>query len=190
MVEKGAPVDEPDLVGRSRQGDRQAFACLVERYWDRLYRWLYHLVHDRHQAEDITQEAFLKAYSGLPSFKERSEGSRFQAWLFRIAYHTFLNQRRGSAKLVLSFPPDAVSPEAGPAEQALDREALQQLTRAVGRLPEEFRAAFLLRTQEELSFKEMAEVLGVTTETARWRVFKARQKLLEVLKGFLSANEP
>ncbi len=66
-------MDEPELVRRSRKGDQQAFARLVEHYWDRLYRWLYHLVHDRHRAEDITQEAFLKAYSGLPSFSNPGE---------------------------------------------------------------------------------------------------------------------
>ena len=63
----------------------------------------------------------------------------------------------------------------------LTREALQLLTRAVGRLPDDYRAAFLLRAEEGLSFREIAGVIGVTEETARWRVFKARQKLMNVL---------
>ena len=66
-------------------------------------------------------------------------------------------------------------------EEAISREALQHLSRAVERLPSDFRAAFLLRVEEDLSFREMAEVLETTEETARWRVFKARQKLMEVL---------
>ena len=74
-------------------------------------------------------------------------------------------------------------------EQALNREALQLLARAVGRLPSEFRAAFLLRIEGGMSFRDMAGVLGVTEETARWRVFKARQKLLSVLAPQLDREE-
>jgi RNA polymerase sigma-70 factor (ECF subfamily) len=186
VVEKGAPVEEPDLIQRSRKGDRLAFAGLVERYWDRLYRWLYRLGHDQHQAEDVAQETLLKAFTALPSF---TEGTRFQAWLFRIAFNTFLNQKKRSARVVLAFPDSLPANEAGPVEQLMSREALQELARAVGRLPGEFRAAFLLRAEEELSFREIAEVLGTSEETARWRVFKARQKLLEVMKEHLAEND-
>jgi RNA polymerase sigma-70 factor (ECF subfamily) len=66
-------------------------------------------------------------------------------------------------------------------EQALSREALQLLARAVARLPAEFRSAFLLRAEEGMSFREVGQALGITEETARWRVFKARQKLMSVL---------
>ena len=68
----------------------------------------------------------------------------------------------------------------------MSREALQHLARAVGRLPTEFRAAFLLRAEEGLSFREIADILETTEETARWRVFKARQKLMEVLAPQMS----
>lgn len=187
VVGKTAPAHEPDLIQRSRKGDRQAFAGLVELYWDRLYRWLYHLGHDQHHAEDIAQETFLKAFTSLLSFQE---GTRFQAWLFRIAYNTFLNQRRPRARVLVAFPEELPGSEADPLEQVMGREALQQLARAVGRLPNEFRSAFLLRVEEDLSFKEIAEVLRTSEETARWRVFKARQKLLEVMKDHLGEDEP
>ena len=80
--------------------------------------------------------------------------------------------------------------EAGPDEVAMSRESLQLLARAVGRLPSEFRAAFMLRAQEGLSFREIAEVLETTEQTARWRVFKARQKLLSVLAPQLDREKP
>ena len=163
---------------RAQGGDRPACAVLVEHYWERLYRWLFHLSHDRHAAEDLTQETFLKAFASLKSFKA---GTNLQAWLFRIAHNSFLNQRRAGRKTRQTFPTDMAAGGDGPAEEAMSREALQLLARAVGRLPTDFRAAFLLRVEEKLSFREMAEVLETTEETARWRVFKARQKLMEVL---------
>ena len=76
--------DEAVLVRRAQQGDRAAQAALVEAYWDRLYRWLYQLTRDRHAAEDLAQETFLKALSNLGWFEP---GTNFAAWLFRIAHN-------------------------------------------------------------------------------------------------------
>jgi RNA polymerase sigma-70 factor, ECF subfamily len=183
----GPVVDENDLISRAQAGDRQAFAALVERYWDNLYRWLFHLAHDQHAAEDLAQETFLKAFRGLASFRP---GSHFRAWLFRIAHNSFLNQRRHAARCGQPVSDHVATNEAGPAEEAASRETLQLVARAVGRLPTEFRAAFLLRMEEGLSFREIARVLGLTEETARWRVFKARQKLMSVLAPQLDRIEP
>jgi len=176
------------LIGRAQAGDRESFAVLIERYWDRLYRWLYHLTHRQHQAEDLAQEALLKAFAHLDSFRR---GSNFQAWLFRIAYNAFLNQKRvDSRSSRQQFPEHLPSVEASPDEQAMSRESLQLLARAVGRLPNEFRAAFMLRVQEGLSFRQIADVLDTTEQTARWRVYKARQKLLQVLAPQLDREKP
>ncbi len=70
MVRNMAAVDESALVLRAQQGDRPAFAALVDLYWERLYRWLFHLCHERHDAEDIAQESFLKAFSAYPNSRE------------------------------------------------------------------------------------------------------------------------
>jgi RNA polymerase sigma-70 factor (ECF subfamily) len=183
----GRVADEHALIDRAQAGDREAFAVLVERYWNGLYRWLYHLTHDGHTAEDLAQEAFLKAYRGLASFRA---GSHFRAWLFRIAHNSFLNQRRGAARCNQPVPEQVADSEAGPDEQAVQRETLQRLSQAVGRLPPEFRSAFLLRVEEGLSFREVAQVLGITEQTARWRVFKARQKLLTVLAPQAERKKP
>ncbi len=181
------PATEPELIERAKKGDRDACTALVEHYWDRLYRWLYHLTHHQHTAEDIAQETFLKAFARLETFRW---GNNFQAWLYRIAYNAFLNQRRVSARSRHPFPDDVADVEAGPDEVAMSRESLQLLARAVGRLPSEFRAAFMLRAQEGLSFREIADVLETTEQTARWRVFKARQKLLSVLAPQLDREKP
>jgi RNA polymerase sigma-70 factor, ECF subfamily len=177
---------EHDLICQAQDGSRQAFGMLVDLYWDRLYRWLYHLCHDRHAAEDAAQETFLKAFAHLDSFKV---GTRFQAWLFRIAHNSLVNHRRATRKVRQHFPEQLPTLKAGPAEEAMTREALHMLARAVGRLPRDFRAAFLLRVEEDLSFREIADVLQTTEETARWRVFKARQKLMENLAPHLDREE-
>ena len=181
------PADESALVEQAQRGDRQAFGVLIERYWDRLYRWLYHLGHNRHAAEDLTQEAFLKAFAKLASFRP---GTNFRAWLFRIAYNTFLNQQRMDGRSQPLVPERVPAPQIGPEDQALAQETLRLLARALGRLPNEFRAALLLRVEEGLSFRQIAGVLKITEETARWRVFKARKKLLEVMAPQLDLENP
>lgn len=170
--------DEHRLIVAAQQGDRPAFAQLVEQYWDRLYRWLYRLTHDRHTAEDLVQESFLKAFAGLKKFQA---GTNFSAWLFRIAHNNYANQCRASARQRETLPEDLPDSQRSPLDQAASAEALQSLGRAIHRLPVEFRAALLLRVEEGLSFRQIAEVLDLTEETARWRVFKARQKLLSIL---------
>lgn len=179
--------EEQALVHKAKKGDRQSFAALVERYWDRLYRWMYNLTHNRHAAEDLCQEAFMKALAGLAGFRE---GSNFRAWLFRIAYNGFINQARKVCRLRDTFPANLATSAEGPAEQVMSKESLQVLARAIGRLPDEFKAAFLLRVEEDLSFRQIAEVLDTTEETARWRVFKARQKLMDVLAPQLERENP
>jgi len=173
------PNEEADWIRDAQAGDRSAFAQLVEQYWDRLYRWLYHLTRDRHVAEDLTQETFLKALGALKSFRP---GSNFRAWVFRIGHNNFVNQKRTEKRTRHALPEDLAGTEyGGPMDSAENREALEIVARAVSELPSDFRSALLLRVEEGLSFRDVAKVLGITEETARWRVFKARQKLMKVL---------
>ena len=176
----GSPLsEEAEWIRAAQGGDRSAFARLVERYWDRLYRWLYHMTRDRHTAEDLTQETFLRALGAVKSFRP---GSNFRAWVFRIGHNNFVNQKRAERRTKHQLPEDAPAPELNTAEAGAEhREVLEVVSRAVDDLPPDFRAALLLRVQEGLSYREVAKVLGTTEETARWRVFKARQKLMKVL---------
>ncbi len=177
-----ALADEHDLIQNAQRGDRRAFADLVGFYWDRLYRWVFHLTHDSHLAEDIVQESFLRAFRALGSFRP---GTNFQAWLFRIAHNALANHRRASRRVRQQLPDNELVTREGPQDLPRNREAKRHLARPVGRLPTDFRAAFLLRVEEDLSFREIAQVLNITEETARWRVFKARQKLMEVMEPYL-----
>ncbi len=171
--------DEADWIRAAQAGDRAAFARLVDRYWDRLYRWLYRLTRDRHAAEDLTQETFLKALAAVRSFRP---GSNFRAWVFRIGHNNFVNLKRAERRVKVPLAQETLGPEEGVAEStAENRESLEVVGKAVAALPPDFRAALMLRVEEGLSFREVAKVLGTTEETARWRVFKARQKLMRVL---------
>jgi len=179
--------DEADLIRAAQAGDRPAFATLIERYWDRLYRWLCRLTRDATTAEDLTQETFLKAFAAVERFQA---GSNFRAWLFRIGHNNFVNLRRAVRHNRQPLVPEIAEEHHGPVAEMLSREALLLIADAVSKLPSDFRGALSLRVEEGLSFREIAGVLGITEETARWRVFKARQKLMALLSPELSSAEP
>jgi len=174
-----AAAAETDWLTAARAGDRAAFAKVVNAYWERLFRWLFHMTRDRHRAEDLTQETFLKALAALDSFRP---GTNFRAWLFRIGHNNFVNLKRSERRTTRPLPEEtAAVDDGGPGRGIAEREVLAVVAAAIADLPADFRAALLLRAEEGLSFKEIAVVLSTTEETARWRVFKARQKLVRTL---------
>lgn len=179
--------EETEWIEAAQKGDRGSFARLVDKYWDRLFRWLVNLTRDSDRAEDLTQETFLKALAAIGSFRP---GSNFRAWLFRIGHNNFVNLKRSEKRTKYSLPEDAAAPETNTAfGGASDREALAAVSRALEGLGEEFRAALVLHVQEGLAYKDVAKILNTTEETARWRVYKARQRLLKVLPpDFLPAD--
>lgn len=179
--------DETPLIQRAQAGDRHAFGALVERYWDQVYSWLNQLTRSTHAAEDLTQETFLKAWNGLASY---ASGPGFRAWLFRIARNSWVDHvRRRTAVADNALIESVVARDAGPAEAALDRERDALLEEAIAALPDDYREAFLLRAQQAMPFAEIAEVLTTTSDTARWRVYKARQLLLRKLAAYLDPEK-
>jgi RNA polymerase sigma-70 factor (ECF subfamily) len=179
-------VDHPDeqtWVRQAQTGDRSAFAALVERYWTGVYSWLHGMTQRSHTAEDLTQEVFLKAWTMLPSLQA---GASFRPWLYRISRNCLIDSGRGSRGMRLQpLPSMAVTSEPGPVENVLAEEGQALLQAACARLPDTFRAPFLLWTQQDMPYAEIAQILSITEETARWRVCKARHLLLQQLKGYL-----
>ena len=112
----------------AQDGDRRAFATLVEQYWGKIYGWLYRLTRNRHVAEDVTQETFLKALRAIASFKA---GTYFRAWLFRIAHNSRLSQCRRGLPAPQTAADDVPARPEGPAEHAMNREALAHLAGVV-----------------------------------------------------------
>ena len=169
---------EPNLE-RLVQGDREAFAQLVLFYNESLYRWVARLTGNSHAAEDLVQDTFVRAYQAITRLRP---DTNLKAWLFRIAHNAYANwvrNRKGKNSLL---PNDVLDTQAGPEELAQENETSHRLQQAIDKLPEEWKAALLLRIQEDMAFREMAIALGTTEETARWRVYKARQKLMETLE--------
>lgn len=169
---------EPNLA-RLVQGDREAFAQLVMFYNESLYRWVARLTGNSHAAEDLVQDTFVRAYQAITRLRP---DTNLKAWLFRIAHNAYANwvrNRKGKNSLL---PNEVLDTQAGPEELAQENETSLRLQQAIDKLPEEWKAALLLRIQEDMAFREMAIALGTTEETARWRVYKARQKLMETLE--------
>ncbi len=179
---------EQAWIRQAQAGDAAAFARLVEDYWGRIHRWLFGLTRNAHAAEDLTQDVFLKAWAKLHTF---AAGTYFRAWLFRLASNCFLDSRRGPRGIPTQpLPPAAAGRDPDPVATLCTQETQTKVEAALARLPLKFRGPFLLRMQEELSFQEIGRTLGLTEETARWRVFKARQLLLKTLGPVLDRTKP
>lgn len=173
-------------VQQAAQGDAQAFARLVDCYWEQVRRWLYGMTGKQHLAEDVAQETFLKAWTALPTL--RHVGT-FRVWLFQIARRCWADARRRSKGYKkFPLPPEMPGSDPGPLSEMIGAETREQLQLSLELLPSKYRAAYLLWTQEELPYAEIAQILGVTEETARWRVCKARQSLVQMMTPYLHSR--
>lgn len=181
------------LVERTQQGDQAAFGLLVEKYQHRLAKLVARYVQDSGEIEDVCQEAFIKAYRAIGSFRGESA---FYTWLYRIAVNTAKNYlisqgRRPpksdlDAEEVVNSPAGVVMQEtATPEANVLTKEMAEVVTRAVEQLPEDLRMAITLREIEGLSYDEIAEVMNCPIGTVRSRIFRARDAIDRELKPLL-----
>ncbi|HEY8394661.1 MAG TPA: sigma-70 family RNA polymerase sigma factor [Thermaerobacter sp.] len=182
------PAREEVLVERARAGDVEAFTALVERYEVPVYNLCLQLVGQPADAADVAQEVFLRVYTHLARFRG---DARFRTWLYRVAVNTCRDElrRRSRRPAPAAAPPsgrhrggDAGDGGSGdPVRAVLAREAGAEVQAALGRLPEPFRAAVVLRDVHGLSYQEVAAVLGVATGTAKSRVHRGRVLLRDML---------
>lgn len=171
------------LVERCQRGHADAFRELVDRYQTRIFNMAYRMLHDREEAEDITQEAFLNVFRAIDSFK----GDRFSPWIYKIASNLCLDRlrRRRLPTVSLDAPVNAdmdVAREIAdstslPEEEALSEALGVDIQRAIDSLPERYRVVTVLRHIEDLSYEEIAEVLGIPLGTVKTRLFRAREML-------------
>ena len=190
MSFSGADVSDQQLVDRVRAGDKNAFNFLVLRYQNRVAALVARFIKDHQEVEDVTQEAFIKAYRALHLFRG---DSAFYTWLYRIAVNTAKNTlvargRRppasdldaGEAELVDIGSPlrDHETPEGSLATAAL-KEAVEK---AIEELPEDLRTAFTLREFSGLSYEDITEVMNCPVGTVRSRIFRAREAIDKVIK--------
>jgi RNA polymerase sigma-70 factor (ECF subfamily) len=186
------------LVERAQAGEKHAFELLVAKYQRKLARLLSRFIRDPAEVEDVAQEAFIKAYRALPSFRGESA---FYTWLYRIGINTAKNYlvsqgRRAptatgfDAEEAESFEDadqlrDMNTPEAA----MLTKEIGQTVTAAMEALPEDLRTAIALREIEGLSYEEIAEVMNCPIGTVRSRIFRAREAIAERLRPLLGTSK-
>ena len=175
-----AELSEADLVAACLEGRRGAFDLIVERHRRPVYQICYRFMGNHEDASDLSQEVFLRAFRGLKNFKG---GSALGTWLHRIAVNTCLN--RLALKTPRTEPIDDAQHVDTRTESASDRllrdERAARVRAAVARLPKKQRAALILRTYQELSHQEVAEVLGTSVGAAKANVFHALQNLKKLL---------
>jgi RNA polymerase sigma-70 factor (ECF subfamily) len=180
-----AGLTDEQIVARVLAGETALFELLMRRYNQRLYRITRGILGDDAEAEDVTQDAYVRAFAHLGQFAGRA---RFSTWLTRIAVHEASARRRRRRRDVEEGLPMLVSTAAGPEERAADRELARTIQAAVAALPEVYRTVFLLREVEGLSTAETAACLEITEETAKTRLHRARALLRNHINARVGAS--
>lgn len=187
---------DQQLVERVQAGDKTAFDLLVKKYQHKIIGLISRYIYDHHEAMDVAQEAFIKAYRALPNFRG---DSAFYTWLYRIAINTAKNYlvARGrrppdtdiDANDAQYFESDSDLRQIENPENALYRDELQRvINQVLDRLPEDLRAALTLREFEGLSYEEIAKVMNCPVGTVRSRIFRAREAIDNEIAPLLSTD--
>ena len=171
------PRDESAPSPGADTSSTRSFTAIVHEYWTVVYRFLYCSLGDAHDAEDLTQETFLRAWKHLDSFQA---GSGMRVWLLRIATNAALDVKRRRRRVgfqTLEHDPPIGSPSPEHRLEIAEQCVLVEI--ALRELSEMSRMVFHLRAQEDLSFREIAALVGTSEQGARWHMHQARTKLLK-----------
>ena len=185
------------LVRRVQQGDKTAYDLLVLKYQQKIANLVSRYVRDTSEAQDVCQDAFIKAYRGLANFRGESA---FYTWLYRIAVNTAKNhlvaqgRRGGNATLDAQEAEqyagaDVLHEQASPERELLTAEIQEPVRLTIEQLPEELRAAISLREFEGMSYDEIAEIMDCPIGTVRSRIFRAREAVNETLRPLLDETD-
>jgi RNA polymerase sigma-70 factor, ECF subfamily len=189
----GAGSSDQALIQRVKQGDRSAFDLLVAKYQHKILNLIMRYVKDPTEALDVAQDAFLKAYRAVPSFRG---DSAFYTWLYRIAINTAKNHLVAAKRRPMNLDIDLTESESfepfatlrdgdTPERIALTEEIGEAINKAVDDLPDELRTAILLREVEGMSYEEIAETMDCPVGTVRSRIFRAREAIDKRLQPLL-----
>jgi len=189
---------DQQLVERAQRGDKRAFELLVSKYQRKLSRLLSRFIRDSTEVEDVTQEAFIKAYRALPTFRG---DSAFYTWLYRIGINTAKNylvaMRRRAPTTTDIDSEEAEGFEDGdqlrdlntPENELASRQIAETVNQALAELPEELRTAIALREIEGLSYEDIANVMNCPIGTVRSRIFRARESIAARLRPLLGTRK-
>ena len=170
--------DEREAIAACRRGEREAFDLLVARYQRDVYRLCYRYLGNHEDANDMAQEAFLKAYRGLRGFRG---DSAFSTWLYRIAVNTCLNFRAARKPRAQELPEALADRRAVASERLLEEERQRRVRAAVSLLPEKQRATLILKVYHELTHEEVAKILGSTVGTVKANLFHGLRNLRKLV---------
>jgi RNA polymerase sigma-70 factor (ECF subfamily) len=170
--------DVQDAVEACQRGEREAFDRLVVRYQREVYRLCYRYVNNHEDANDLTQEVFLRAWRAIGRFKGRSA---FSTWLYRIAVNACLNFRAVRRVPVRELPEALADPSADASARMERDDEARRVREAVSRLPEKQRATLILKVYHDMTHQEVAEVLGSTVGTAKANFFHALGNLRKLV---------
>jgi RNA polymerase sigma-70 factor (ECF subfamily) len=188
VVQRGDIPEPADdfLISRTLSGDQKSYEILVKRYQKRVYCLAHRLVRDPDAADDVTQEAFIRAYYALSRYEQ---GRNFYFWLSKIAVNLALNHLSREKRLV-ELPEDDANLDAGlttdPTAEAEASQLKARIGDAIEQLPLHQRSVLLLRAQEGLSYQEIAQTLSISIGTVMSRLSRARQALKEMLGDSLT----
>jgi len=183
--------EDLNLIERCLEGDEKAFEELLEKYRKPVYSICYRMVGNRADSEDIAQEVFIRVFSVLDRY---DPSYRFSSWIFRITSNLcidFLRRRRnghfsldqpidyGESEMPRQLP----SKDAGPDREVESAEMMAALEEVIGTLPDHYRAIVIFRHQEQLSYEEISEILGIPLGTVKARIHRARNMIKDSFKN-------
>lgn len=189
---------DQQLVVRAQAGDKRAFELLVIKYQRKVERLLSRLIRDQAEIEDVTQEAFIKAYRALANFRG---DSAFYTWLYRIAVNTAKNYLMSQGRRApTSTGYDAEEAEgfedatglrdiATPEAQLMSKQIAQIVNQTIDKLPEELKTAIMLREIDGMSYEEIAQIMECPIGTVRSRIFRAREAVAEQLRPQMGTSK-
>jgi RNA polymerase sigma-70 factor (ECF subfamily) len=172
--------EEREAIEACRRGEREAFDRLVLRYQRDVYRLCYRFVNNHEDANDLAQEAFLRAWRAIPRFRGESS---FSTWLYRIAVNACLNFRSVRRPVTQELPDALPDPMPGAEERLESDDDARRVREAIARLPEKQRATLILKVYQELTHQEVAQILGSSVGTVKANLFHALANLRRQVAG-------
>lgn len=182
--------DISQLIERALEGDQKAYTDIVARFREQIYHFIYRMVKDKAQAEDLTQETFIKAFRALASF---NSNYAFSTWLYKIAANNCIDHFRKKKLATTSIDTpikakdgdlhrDFPDQDQGPESELISKEQTNQIQSAIDSLPAKYKEAILLRHSQDKSYEEISEELDIPLGTVKVRIFRAREMLKARMK--------
>lgn len=186
----GPDKEDVQIALKVKKGDHDAFTQLVERYQRRIFHFTYQFFRNEDLAAELTQETFLRVFRFIKRYDPKK---KFSTWIYSIAKNICIDEqrkiKRGRAVSLETLPPGTITGDTealhlkDPAYIAMRLEDKMLLEESVALLPEKYRAAIILCYFQELSYQEIADILGLSLNLVKVRIFRAKKKLLEILKA-------